>query len=447
MLYNLSNSGWSFLNTPIGKGKHFMIPSSVGDVRSSASFNPKAALKRSATTDNVMNCLIGSDAHDPPSTILRSTQKRFRDIGSDEKKIISGFLNTPLLIVRTPKHSAAGSMMFKKDLPRSPLQKVTMKLNSGFICESDPHGSSLFVKETSSLDEMSSPHKNEHQHDDDEIVEATFTRQTTAASSSLVDTFNKESTPPSSLSLQSKDSSISSFTFNTSSSSRRMNPAFTVKSTAVVSTNIQEADAFINKLSEKRLLTNLTTSTSFAEHETFQATLKSRAKAEQDRIEALSVQNARKIQRLKAGPTTLPIKSTKPLTVPEEFIFGYDGRAQLKKMNNLKQEIKPAAGNFNVKPLTSTSSTYQKPPPTVPKSPMFASKIRSQQLKGSENVVSESNSNYQNTSEMRRKFEYRPAAAVMNNNSNNHLSDKIEKIPLTIPKSPKLSSINRNRNK
>lgn len=97
-------------------------------------------------------------------------------------------------------------------------------------------------------------------------------------------------------------------------------------SSTATSSTLQAADAVIRQLALKRAASEQ------AEYTAFQQSLRAKARAEQERIEALAAANARRLQKLKAGPTVLPAKSTKPLTVPEEFHFEYESRAQLKKM-------------------------------------------------------------------------------------------------------------------
>lgn len=366
-----SNGGLSFMNTPVGRGQTFTIPSSVGgtDIRSSVSYNPRAALKRSATTENITNTLLNSDSSDPPSTIIRSAQKRFREFGSDERKIISGFMSTPLLVIKTP------GTVSRKELPRSPLQKVTKKSNLGLFLNEPNEGASLLVKETSSIDDFGSVKSNETI-----LIEETFKESSKITSSNTNSSFLK-------------DASYSSYGKGNSS--------------------------FVNVAKSEK------------EHENFQAGVKARLLEERERIESQAALQTRKIQKLKAGPTNLPVKSTKPLTVPKGFQLGCDGRAQLKKLQSKPQTIQKPS-----KPPISQKFT-----PTIPKSPMFASKLRV-----STTVKSENDSNTGNTTnaatnhhnpvnkniDLRRKLEFQPISKLKTSN-------------VTIPKSPKLSSIHRNR--
>lgn len=357
------------MNTPIGKGQTFTIPSSVGgDIRSSISFKPRAALKKSATTDNVTNSiLMHSDSSDPPSTIIKSVQKRFKEFGSDERKIISGFLSTPLLVIKTPGGVRPCSSS-KKDLPRSPLQKITTKKSSLFQSE----GSSLLVRETSSIEESLSLKSNETN-----FIEETF-----------------------------KESAISS------------------TDCSVPNTSILNTSDLVKSANEKEHV---------KEHENFQASITSRILEERKRIETQAMAQARKLQKIKAGPTNLPVKSTKPLTIPRGFPLKSDERAQLKKSNSIS----------NTKTTIPPSLKVSKPPiaqkfvPTIPKSPLFASKLRAATKSSNTNttnnniIVTENkeNVNASNTNDLRRKLEFRP----------------LTKPNTTIPKSPKLSSIHRNR--
>ena len=363
------------MNTPIGRGQNFIIPSSVGgtDLRSSASYNPRLALKKSATTENVTNYLLNSDSSDPPSTIIKSSQKRFREFGSDERKIISGFLSTPLLVIKTPGNTLKS---IRKDLPRSPLQKVTKKSNLGLFFINDSDGSSFLVKETSSIESIKS--------NETLLIEETI----------------KESSENNSSNVVIPNTSIIS----------------SVTSTTSITQTI------LNSRKEK-------------EHESFQAGVKARFLEERERIETQAAIQTRKIQKLKAGPTSLPVKSTKPLTVPKEFQLGCDERAQLKKLQSKSQSLKP--------PVTTTTSKVIKPTivqkftPTIPKSPLFASKLRAAAKVNNEkkeNTMDKENISNIDTKftasksalDLRKKLEYRPSN-------------------VSIPRSPKLSSIHRNR--
>ena len=373
------------MNTPIGRGQTFIIPSSVGgtDLRSSTSYKPRAALKKSATTENVTNCLLNSDSSDPPSTIIRSCQKRFREFGSDERKIISGFLSTPLLVIKTP---GTLSKSTRKDLPRSPLQKVTKKSNLGlFFNNSDE--SSFLVKETSSIESIKS--------NETILIEE---------SSEIVNSSNSNLIIP-----------------NTSIST------------------VSTSQTILNSRKEK-------------EHESFQASIKARAREERERIEAQAALQARRIQKLKAGPTSLPVKSTKPLTVPMEFQLGCDERAQLKKLQSKPPVTKelPKVTKPSVVPKPTLSQKFI---PTIPKSPLFASKLRAAAKANKENSIynnvnkeNKENSSYNNVNkenntantvvsknalDIRKKLEYRPSSKMATS--------------VSIPKSPKLLSIHRNR--
>ena len=410
------------MNTPIGRGQNFLVPSSVGaDIRSSSSFTfnsysyPQRQKKKSEVTENVSGvsgssyCFLnsvsggGSDScSDPPATILKSSQKRFREFGSDERKIISGFLSTPLLVVKTP-----GTLKFNnfrnncKDLPRSPLQKVTRKSNSnsnlGLFSSDEYDGTSGFlVKETSSFEETI--------HDKFKENETILIEETL------------------------KEQNINNNISNSNNNSILMNS----KSTTTTTTSLSCSSSQRQK-----------------EHDNFQASVKARIRAEQERIEIQAAQKARKLQKLKAGPANLPTKSTKPLTVPQSFRFGCDGRAQLKKMSQASAQL----SSVNSSSISKTSG-FKKPSvtpaqkkfvPTVPRSPLFASKLKSSSNSvsaikskspisatsvsannSSTSTNNDENRTSNNFNNLRRKFEYRSAN-------------------VTIPKSPKLSSIHRNR--
>lgn len=367
------------MNTPIGRGQTFLIPSPVGgtDLRSSASYNPRAGLKKSATTENITNTLLNSDSSDPPSTIIKSCQKRFREFGSDERKIISGFLSTPLLVIKTPGNT---SRLARKDLPRSPLQKVTKKSNLCLFLN-EPEGSSFLVKETSSIESIKS--------NETIVIEETFKE-----SSGIIPSINSDG---SNMIIPNTLISITSSTTSTLSN--------TTSAVSITQTNS-------NSHKEK-------------EHESFQASVKARIREERERIESQAALQARKIQKLKAGPTTLPVKSTKPLTIPKEFQLGCDERAQLKKLQSKSQITKLPSVASNAKVAKPT--IVQKFTPTIPKSPLFASKLRAA-AKAKENFDIKENSG-NNTKvkssalDLRKKLEFKPTA----------------------PKSPKLSSIYRNR--
>lgn len=370
------------MNTPVGRGQTFLIPSSVGgtDIRSSASYNPRAALKRSATTENITNSLLHSDSSDPPSTIIRSAQKRFMEFGSDERKIISGFMSTPLLVIKTP------GTVSRKDLPRSPLQKVTKKSNLGlFSNDSAEEGASLLVKETSSIEDGESV---SIKSNETILVE---------------DTFKEPSSTINSSSLSLKNALTTSSILSSNSSCTNFNSSFV---------NVAK--------SEK-------------EHDNFQASVKARILEERERIESQAALQTRKIQKLKAGPTNLPVKSTKPLTVPKGFQLGCDGRAQLKKLHSKPQTTQLAATK-----VIKSNAVIHKFTPTIPKSPMFASKLRVSTLpKATENdpntINNNTANNNSNTNDLRRKLEFQPISRVKSSSN------------VTIPKSPKLSSIHKNR--
>jgi hypothetical protein len=331
-------------------------------------------LKKSATTENVTNYILNSDSSDPPSTIIKSCQKRFREFGSDERKIISGFLSTPLLIIKTPGNTF-------KDLPRSPLQKITKKSNLGLFSE----GSSFLVKETSSIESI-------------KFNETLLIEETIKETSEI-------------------NQIITSSNNNNSSNIVIPNTSLTSISTCSISQTI------LNSRKER-------------EHESFQASNKARILEERERIETQAAIQARKIQKLKAGPTSLPVKSTKPLTIPKGFQLGCDERAQLKKLQSKSQTTK--------QPLTTTAvpkvikpTISQKFTPTIPKSPLFASKLRAEakaekekeksRNKDKENSVARNttdNSNIINTAstmtalELRKKLEYRPMLSSINKTQN-----------------------------
>ena len=366
------------MNTPIGRGQTFQIPSSVGplDFRSSASFQPRAALKKSATAENVANSiLMNSDSSDPPSTIIRSAQKKFKEFGSDERKIISGFLSTPLLVIKTP---AGGITSLKKDLPRSPLQKVTTKKSKLGLFASE--GSSLLARETSSMEETLS-----FMYNETNFIEETF-----------------------------KESALSSTDYSVPNSSilSSMSCSGLISSRPSANTSIKSVAASIK------------------EHESFQASVNARIHEERERIEVQAAAQAKKLQKIKAGPTILPVKSTKPLTIPKGFHLKCDERAQLKKSNNSHDSSSKAPMKV------SKPSTAHKFVPTVPKSPLFASKLRAAakcaDTSPKSNIPANKENNNPNTrNDLRRKLEFKPMAK--------------NSLTTTIPQSPKLSSIHRNR--
>lgn len=388
-----SNGGFSFLNTPIGKGQTFLIPSSV---KSSSSYKPRAALKKSATTENVTNYLLTSDSSDPPSTIIKSCQKKFKEFGSDERKIISGFLSTPLLVIKTPGNSL-------KDLPRSPLQKVTTKKsNLGLFSEE----SSFLVRETSSVESTN----------ETLVIEETLKEQSSnnADSSKVINT-------DSSNVINAEGSKVinSSNTVNADSSN------IIIPNTSLTSTT---STTSINSITQTIL-----NSRKEREHESFQATVKARILEERERIESQAAFQARKLQKLKAGPTSLPVKSTKPLTVPIGFQLGCDERAQLKKLQSKSQVTKPPTMALKViKPTISQKFT-----PTIPKSPLFASKLRAaaKAEKEKENAQEKEKENIMDNTaksalDLRKKLEYRPVTTINRNrilntsNASNNNSNK-----------------------
>jgi hypothetical protein len=356
-----------------------LIPSSV---KSSSSYKPRAALKKSATTENVTNYLLNSDSSDPPSTIIKSCQKRFREFGSDERKIISGFLSTPLLIIKTPGNTL-------KDLPRSPLQKITRKSNLGLFSE----GSSFLVKETSSIESI--------KFNETLLIEETM-----------------------------KETSEINQTITSSNNNNSSN--IVIPNTSLTFTSITQT--IMNSRKER-------------EHESFQSSIKARILEERQRIETQAALQARKIQKLKAGPTSLPVKSTKPLTIPKGFQLGCDERAQLKKLQSKSQTSKHPVPVTVAVPKVIKPTIAQKFTPTIPKSPLFASKLRAEAKAEKEKEKERSgNKDKENNLETN---------TTDNSNINNtastktalELRKKLEYRPLSIPRSPKFSSINRNQNR
>ena len=370
------------MNTPVGRGQTFIIPSSVGSV---VALKPRSGLKKSATTENVTNCLL-SDSSSTPSTIIKSNQNRFREFGSDERKIISGFMSTPLLVIKTPNSNR------NKDLPRSPLQKVTKRSKYDLLIKERAETSETAIITTSVINESNG-------------IEGGLG----ASVLSSTDCSVPNTSVLSNMALSSNSNSISISYYNSSIIS---SSASTVK----------------NKVREQ-------------EHESFQAGIKARIIEERERIESQAAIQTRKIQKLKAGPRHLPTKSTKPLTIPKSFNFGCHERAKLKKLNHQTKTQTQLPSNASSVQVKVDTNKFQKFKPTIPKSPLFASKppIKSNKLVSTENKLDSSQPIQDKPSSsqllLRRKLEYRPIP-IRNITSN-----------VTIPKSPKLSSIHRNRSK
>jgi hypothetical protein len=373
MLHFFSIGGLSFMNTPIGKGQNFTLQSSLDVQSSSGSYVPRnVAMKKSATTENVTTAgassyfLFNSDSSlsDPPSTIIKSTQPKFNNLGSDEKKIISGFMSTPLLVVKTP---LASTKPLKRDLPNSPLQKISKKSSLSLFSDS----SNFLVQETSSIE-----------------------RGTINTSSSTTRIIEE--------------------TCNTSGSS-----------------NCSNNGAVNNSKSPSSLISNISKNIKMnLEHENFQTRIKSKLRENQERIENQALFQARKLQKLKAGPTKLPAKSTKPLTVPKSFSLGCDGRAQQKKLNAAQSNTSAVAASTAAKVIKQPHKFV----PTLPQLPLFPSKMRPSTLpkhkdqeEANSNIENKENSTTSTVNHIRRKFEFRPQSKI------------------TVPKSPKLASIHRNR--
>ncbi len=328
----------------------------LGNLHAFEGFNSSTTmsrgLKRSASTPNV------------------SLNARQQPLGSDEKKIISGFMNTPVMVSKTPlvtKTVNRGS-----PLPRTQTKaQLQMQMNL-FPSESDLPPS--YVRETSSLELLL---------DSSTFVEANTT--TAEADEKLVDSINHKEisdsvilteeqnyhveepieNEPNSESVQEPVEEVSTpdvqetpqkSSFEQAAPSalvqtpvRPASPEVPIISLSLspflphppapLSSTLQAADSMIRQLAMKRAANER------VENDVFQQSLRAKARADQERIEALAAVNARRLQKLKAGPTVLPAKSTKPLTVPEEFRFEYESRAQLKKM------AKPAQGSTeNLRP-------------------------------------------------------------------------------------------------
>ena len=361
----------SFMNTPLGNLNAFEGFSSV-----SVNSLPRG-LKRSAST---------------PSVSLNARHP----LGSDEKKIISGFMNTPVMVVKTP--------LAKTVVRRgSPLSKTHAQMPMNlFPSESELPPS--YVRETSSLEllyDSSTFEANESTSTDDKLFDSINGQSVNSEiildeKDSVIENTeengkdsegNAESQDQKDISECQDHEDISEFQDhknieecqdhqesqecqvpNTpiakliSQASPQVTPAqpaiaglkpespevplvslslspFLPPPTAPLSSTLQAADSMIRQLALKRAASEQ------AEYAAFQQSLRAKARAEQERIEALAAANAKRLQKLKAGPTVLPAKSTKPLTVPEEFRFEYESRAQLKKM------AKPAsASSENLRP-------------------------------------------------------------------------------------------------
>lgn len=387
------------MNTPIGRGQNFTIPSSVTglDLQSSLSMKPRGAtLKKSATTENITNSiLMNSDSSDPPSTIIRSVQKRYKEFGSDERKIICGFLSTPLLVIKTPSRkgfqssNSSASPATKKDrLPRSPLQMVTTKKSSN-LGLFGTEGTSLLARETSSVEESLINFKSSETN----LIEETSSGLSSALSST-------DCSVPNSSIFNSLNSSI---------------------------------DKGSSLLANSRF-------NSLKDHQIFEESNKARILLERERIEAQAAAQSKKIQKLKAGPTNLPIKSTKPLTVPRGFQLKTDERALLKKSHANQISVNDQVSKFNkiLKP--------HKFVPTIPKSPLFASKLRALNANNNESstVKDENVQNPNITNELRRKLEFKPITKTKSTNTTTTTATTTT-TNATVPKSPKLSAIHRNR--
>jgi hypothetical protein len=294
------------MNTPIGRAQTFMIPSSVGDLRSSASCNlPRDRLKKSASTENITNNLLNSDSPDAPGTLIKPYQKGFREIGSDERKIISGFLSTPLLVIKTPGSSS------KSEIFRSPLQKMNTKKysassNLGLFITSESSGG-LLAKETSSIE----------------------------------------------------------LEFNSSKSEKSIVIDDSYKNLA----QIPKPDSADKQVESK-------------------------------------VAKPKTIAR----PSILPIKSVKPVTVPKEFALSCGERALQKRLMHSKPFTTPLE---QAKLVNQPPSQFKKFTPTIPKSPLFASKLKSlsrikENLNRNDLKSSNSGNDHGKIADLRRRLEYQP---------------------------------------
>lgn len=334
----------SFMNTPLGNIQTF--DASAGFSSTTVNSLPRG-LKRSASTPNVSASLF---------------ERRTRpQLGSDEKKIIAGFVNTPVMVVKTP---------LAKIISRgSPLQKGTPLSASLQLLPSESELPPSYVRETSSLElletstfdfcnksEMAPSQaaveevetdtgkveveaENEIVHAENQKVEAQSVKaeyedvqakiesnQSEEASKVLEQAdANKNDKKESAFEHIPQSPVVPQPVISLSLSPQLPRPQSSLSAT------LQEADLVLRQLAQKRVASEQ------AEYAAFQQSLRAKARAEQERIEALAAANAKRLQKLKAGPTVLPAKSVKPLTMPSEFRFEYESRVQLKKL------AKPAA--------------------------------------------------------------------------------------------------------
>lgn len=373
--HSFANKHSSFMNTPLGNLHAFEGFSST----SVNSLPRNNNLKRSASTPNV-------GLHSRPA------------LGSDEKKIISGFMNTPVMIVKTPlaKIINQGSPLSKAQQPRNlPMEffpseselppsyvRETSSLEllletSTFAVgdETDVNADETEVVESKAAEEDQEIGQEQDQRLEvgqvqDQVPDVGQVQDQVAEVSEVQDQVTEvpghvaevqgqvaevkdhldavsveehpspvdQATKLRETPVKSSPKSPKTPTNQVPMISLNLSP-FLPPAPPALSSTLQAADSVIRQLAQKRAAAEQ------AEYAAFQQSLRAKARAEQERIEALAAANAKRLQKLKAGPTILPVKSTKPLTVPEEFHFEYESRAQLKKM------AKPASSsNENIRP-------------------------------------------------------------------------------------------------
>lgn len=323
------------MNTPLGNIQAF--DTNAGFSSTSVDSIPRG-LKRSASTPNVSASLF---------------ERRTRpQLGSDEKKIIAGFVNTPVMVVKTP---------LAKIISRgSPLQKGTPLSASLQLLPSESELPPSYVRETSSLELLETS-----TFDIDGKSELVSNQEeTTKPEQSEADKSGTEKSETNKLQNEVIETEIEAKEQSEVQDSNEVKREEQMKSNQVVeeirndaasqnipqspvvprpvislslspqlprpqsslSATLQEADLVLRQLAQKRAASEQ------AEYAAFQQSLRAKARAEQERIEALAAANAKRLQKLKAGPTVLPAKSIKPLTTPSEFRFEYESRVQLKKL-------------------------------------------------------------------------------------------------------------------
>lgn len=328
------------MNTPLGNIQAF--DANAGFSSTSVDSIPRG-LKRSASTPNVSASLF---------------ERRTRpQLGSDEKKIIAGFVNTPVMVVKTP---------LAKIISRgSPLQKGTPLSASLQLLPSESELPPSYVRETSSLElletstfdiegkselvsnqvettepeqsesgkyepEQSGTDKSETSRLQDEVIETEIDTGEKCVMQESNEDKRKEQIPSNQAVEEIKNDAASqqipqSPIIPQPVISLSLSPQLP-RPQSSLSATLQEADLVLRQLAQKRAASEQ------AEYAAFQQSLRAKARAEQERIEALAAANAKRLQKLKAGPNVLPAKSIKPLTTPSEFRFEYESRMQLKKL-------------------------------------------------------------------------------------------------------------------